>query len=152
MRFNAPSLLLALVVAVPSSTHAQAQPASPPAARPKPAQLPRDSMEIGRKFVIWLYTVQADSIIAHMDSAGRAQPGAAKNIENASAQLALGAGSEEQVLEEKFITRNGNRQYWRKAKFSNSPEPIVMRIVINAKGEFMGMGMNPFSQTPPADP
>jgi hypothetical protein len=152
MRLNAPTLLLALVVAVPSSTHAQAQQASAPAARPKPAQLPRDSMEIGRKFAVWLYTVQADSIVAHMDSAGRTRPGAAKDIEDASAQIALDAGSEEHVLDEKFITRNGNRQYWRKAKFSGSPEPMVVRIVISAKGEFMGMGLNPFGHTPPIDP
>ncbi|MEO8620999.1 MAG: hypothetical protein ABI625_08030 [bacterium] len=150
MRLDAQILLLVLVVA--SSSRAQAQPASAPAARPKPAQLPRDSMEIGRKFVRWLYTVQADSVVAHMDSAGRGEPGAARNIEDASAQIALDAGSEERVIEEKFITRNGNRQYWRTAKFSGSPDPMVMRIVISAKGEFMGMGMNPVGHTPPIDP
>ncbi|MEP7002263.1 MAG: hypothetical protein ABI969_17370 [bacterium] len=152
MRLNAPLLLLALVVAVPSNTRAQAQSASAPAARPKPAQLPRDSMELGRKYAVWVYTVQADSVVAHMDSASRAEPEAARNIEDISAQVALDGGSEERVLEEKFITRNGKRQYWRTAKFSSSADPMVIRIVMSAKGEFMGMGMNPVGHTPPIDP
>jgi hypothetical protein len=109
-------------------------------------------MELGRKYALWIYTVQTDSVIAHMDSASRGQPGLAKNIEDGAAQLAMSAGSEESVIEEKFITRNGNRQYWRKAKFSIAPEPMVIRIVMNAKGEMMGLGMNPASQTPPIDP
>ena len=109
-------------------------------------------MELGRKYAAWLYTARADSVIAHMDSASRAQPGVAKSIQDGAAQLAVGAGTEDKVLEEKFITRNGNRQYWRKAQFSVAPEPMVIRIVMNAKGEMMGMGVNPASQTPPVDP
>lgn len=109
-------------------------------------------MELARKYTLWIYTVQTDSVIAHMDSASRAQLGMARNIEDGVAQLTVSAGSEEKVLEEKFITRNGNRQYWRKAKFSIADEPMVIRIVMNAKGEMMGLGMNPASQTPPIDP
>ena len=109
-------------------------------------------MELGRKYAVWLYTAQADSVVAHMDSASRAQPGVTRSIQDGAAQLAVMAGNEDKVLEEKFITRNGNRQYWRKAQFSIAPEPMVIRIVMNARGEMMGMGMNPASQTPPVDP
>jgi hypothetical protein len=152
MRLSSPTLLLALTLTLPAAAWAQASPASAPAARPKPAQLPADSMELGRKYTTWLYTTQVDSIIAHMDSASRAQPGVAKSIEDGSAQLAMSAGSEVKVLEEKFITRNGNRQYWRKATFSNIAEPFLLRLVINSKGQLMGMGMGFATQAPPIDP
>ena len=109
-------------------------------------------MQLGRKYVMWLYTARADSLLAHMDSASKAQPNMARMIEDGSARLAVSAGTEEQVLEEKFITRNGNRQYWRKAQFSNMSEPFLVRIVMNARGEMAGVGMGPASQAPPIDP
>ena len=154
MRLGRSTFLIALlfVAALPITASAQSTPASAPAARPKPSQLPADSMQLARKYTIWLYTARADSMLAHMDSASRAQPNMARMIEDGSAQLAMNAGSEEKVLEEKFITRNGNRQYWRKAQFSNMSEPFLLRIVMNAKGEMAGMGMGPASQAPPIDP
>ena len=105
MRHSPPAFLLALFAALPVAVSAQAAPV--PAARPKPAQLPADSMQLARKYAIWLYTASADSLMAHMDSASKAQPDVLKMIENGSAQLAASAGTEEKVLEEKFITRNG---------------------------------------------
>lgn len=123
-----------------------------PAARPKPAQLPADSMQIGQKYTKWFYENQIDSLVAHMDSAGRAQPQARSQVQQSILQLASRAGEETTVIEEKFITRNGGRQYWRTAKFSNFGEPIVIRWAINAKGELIGFGMNPLSQVPAIDP
>ena len=152
MRFSRPALLLVLVAALPLAASAQVTPASAPVARPKPAQLPADSMELARKYAIWLYTARADSMLAHMDSASKAQPNMMRTIEDGSAQLAMNAGTEVIVLEEKFITRNGNRQYWRKAQFTNMTEPFLLRIVMNAKGQMAGMGMSPASQAPPIDP
>jgi hypothetical protein len=152
MRANPTTLLLALSLALPAAVSAQASPASAPAARPKPAQLPADSMELARKYTIWLYTTQSDSIIAHMDPESRTRPNLKSMIEDGTAQLAMSAGTEQKVLEEKFITRNGSRQYWRKATFSNMSEPFLIRLVMNSKGELAGMGMGPASQAPPIDP
>ena len=152
MRHNCPALLLALVISLPMAASAQATPASAPATHSATAQLPADSMQLGRKYVMWLYTARADSLLAHMDSASKAQPNMARMIEDGSARLAASAGTEEKVLEEKFITRNGNRQYWRKAQFSNMSEPFLVRIVMNARGEMAGVGMGPASQAPPIDP
>ena len=150
MRPASACLLVALTVVVSSAATAQAPTA--PSARPKPAQLPADSMAIGRKLSLWLYANRADSILAHMDSASRAQPNVAKSIEDGAAQLALNAGTEQKVLDEKFITRNGNRQYWRTAQFSSLSEPFLLRIVMNANWEMTGVGMGLASQAPPIDP
>jgi len=56
------------------------------------------------------------------------------------------------VVEERFVKRNGQTQYWRTSKYSLPSEPIMLRWVLNAKGEILGMGLNPASQAPPIDP
>jgi hypothetical protein len=152
MRLSPPAVLFALALALPLAASAQVTPASAPTPRPKPAQLPADSMELARKYTIWLYTVRADSLLAHMDSGSRAQPDMAKRIEDGAAELAMRAGTEQKVLEEKFITRNGNRQYWRKSTFSNMTEPFLLRFVMNSRGQIAGVGMGLASEAPPIDP
>jgi hypothetical protein len=114
-------------------------------------QLPADSMELGRKYTLWFYNGMADSLLAHMDSANRAAMTIAE-IEQAMAQVATRAGNEVAVLEEKFITRNGRRQYWRTTKMDILEEPFLLRWVISPKGEIAGVGMGPLSGAPPIDP
>jgi hypothetical protein len=108
-------------------------------------------MELGRKYSMWFYTNQPDSLLAHMDSALRAQMTVAE-IEQAMNNVAVRAGNEVAVVEEKFITRNGARQYWRTAKMDILEEPFLLRWVINPKGEIAGVGLGPLSQAPPIDP
>ena len=152
MRSSLRVLLLAVTLVLPVALPAQASPASAPTARPKPAQLPADSMARARKWALWLYTTQSDSLFAQMDSASKAAAGTPRELDNSSAELATRAGSETKVIEEKFITRNGNRQYWRTANFSSLTEPLLVRFVMNAKGQLMGIGMGLASTPPPIDP
>lgn len=114
-------------------------------------RLPADSMELGRKYTLWFYTSQPDSLLAHMDSAFRAQM-TIEEIEKAMLNVASRAGNEVSVVEEKYITRNGQRQYWRAAKMDILEEPFLLRWVITPKGEIAGVGMGPLSQAPPVDP
>jgi hypothetical protein len=62
--------------------------------------------------------------------------------------IASRAGSEVSVIEEKFITRNGARQYWRTAKMDILPEAFLLRWVISPEGRIAGVGMGPASQAP----
>jgi ABC-type sulfate transport system substrate-binding protein len=151
MRLNATTTLLALALAA-APVAASAQNPAPAAARPKPAQLPKDSMELARKYTNWLYMNQSDSLVAHSDSVVRAQPEQKGTYEQRSLTVAERAGDEVKVLDEKFITRNGTRQYWRTATFTNAPEPILIRWVMSAKGEILAIGLGPASQAPPVDP
>jgi hypothetical protein len=114
-------------------------------------QLPADSMELGRKYTIWFYTGMADSLLAHSDSATRASM-TAERIQQQMMTVASRAGNEVSVIEEKFITRNGARQYWRTAKMDILEEPFLLRWVITPKGEIAGLGLGPLSQAPPIDP
>jgi hypothetical protein len=118
----------------------------------KPAQLPADSMELARKYTTWFYNNQLDSLVAHMDSASRSQGRSKDQLQQNLAQLADRGGTEVTVIDEKFITRNGVRQYWRTAKFSNLGEPLLIRWVMNAKGEATGFGLGLHRQAPAIDP
>jgi len=151
MPFHPRFLLLALALTLPAAAMAQVSPASAPA-HAKPAQLPKDSMELARKYTAWLYTTQIDSIVAHLDSAQRGKPEQKAQYESRAADLAARAGTEKMVMEEKFITRNGARQYWRTAMFTNYNEPLLLRWVIGSRGEILGIGMGPLSQAPAIDP
>lgn len=113
-------------------------------------RLPADSMELGRKYSAWFYTGMADSIVAHMDSAGRSRM-TADQVRQAMLMVASRAGTEVSLVEEKFITRNGQRQYWRSSNMDILAEPFLLRFIINAKGEIGGYGLGPASQAPPVD-
>lgn len=144
----------ALAVLAPAS-HAQAPAVTKdaPAARARPARLPADSMELGRRYTRWLYTGQVDSLVAHHAAEARADTARLTSVlRSALADLTARAGTETEVVEERFVTRNGQRQYWRTARFSGYGEPIMVRWVILPTGEIMGLGTNPASQAPPIDP
>ena len=144
-------LVVALACGLTSPALAQTAPAAS-VARPKPPQLAPDSLERARKFTLWLYTNQTDSLFASMDTASQRELKTAKALEETVAELATRAGSEEQLLEERWVTRNGRRQYWRKARFSGIAEPFLVRWVIDAPGTIGGLGLGPASQAPPIDP
>ena len=114
-------------------------------------RLPADSMELGRKFSLWLYTGQADSLLAYTIQDPE-RPTTAADIERIGLQIASRAGNEVSVIEEKFITRNGARQYWRIAKMDVLEEPFLLRWVITPEGKINGIGMGPLSSAPPIDP
>ena len=143
-------ILLAGALALPASASAQAATAA--TAGPKPAQLLPDSLERARKFTAWLYTNQTDSLFAYMDSTSQHDLKVPKAYEETVAELAMRAGVEEQLLGERWVTRNGKRQYWRTAKFSGIGEPFLVRWVIVAPGTIGGLGLGPASQAPPIDP
>jgi hypothetical protein len=147
MRHVTRALLIAATFALPSAVIAQE---APP--RPKPAQLPKDSMEIGRKYSQWLFTNSSDSLVAHMELGNKDPKELKTEIDQRALQIASRAGTESKVLEEKYITRNGMRQYWRTSEFSNFSEPLVLRFIISEKGQILGHGFGPKSQTPPIDP
>jgi hypothetical protein len=120
------------------------------ASLPAQQSLPADSMDLGRKYTMWFYGGQADSLLAHMDSAFRATM-TADQVQQAMLQVATRAGNEVTVMEEKFITRNGARQYWRTATMDILQEPFLLRWVITPAGEIAGLGMGLARQAPPID-
>jgi hypothetical protein len=111
-----------------------------------------DSLTLARRYTVWFYTGQFDSLLAHHPSGDRGDPALRQGLEQRFEMLATRAGTETAVIEEKFVMRNGRPQYWRTARFSDSSEPILLRWVIDANGDIIGMGLGPLSQAPPIDP
>jgi hypothetical protein len=113
-------------------------------------KLPNDSMAIARRYVSWLWSNQADSLLAHSP---RDTSVTREQISNQLAQISAQIGTEQEVVEEKWVRRNGRRQYWRTARFSDfTQEPVVLRLVILPDGRMAGMGLNPLSAVPPTEP
>lgn len=124
------------------------------AAAPANAQdkMPADSLAYARKLTTWFFGGQLDSLHARLDAEGRANMDLAE-MQNHLDEITARAGAEIEVVEEKFVKRNGNTQYWRTAKFSEfTSEPLMLRWAFNPKGEIVGIGFNPLSQAPPIDP
>ena len=114
--------------------------------------LPDDSLAIARRFVQWLWTSQVDSLLAHSPAADRT-PENRQQMLDGIAQMVGRVGNEVSLVEERWVRRNGSRQYWRVARFSDfADEPVVLRFVIAPNGEMLGMGFNPLSRVPPIDP
>ena len=133
------------------SARAQTSARSPaPAAAPQ--QLPADSIAIARKYATWFLSYQADSLFAHLPPEDRQRLGSVADMNDQMMRFAAQAGTETQLVEERWVRRNGKRQYWRKAAYSISPEPILLRLVILPDGALGGIGLGPASQPPPIEP
>ncbi|MFN2564067.1 MAG: hypothetical protein ABR499_03540 [Gemmatimonadaceae bacterium] len=125
--------------------------AQTPAPSGQPAVDTRDSLAFARKVTLWFYSGMADSLWANMTP--RFQEGGSKErILQEVAQFTARLGTETEVVEEKFVKRNGRTQYWRTANYSLFPEPFLLRWVITSDLRIDGVGMGPRSQAPPVDP
>lgn len=145
--------VLALVsLSLPAVANAQNPGAAPTVAHRTLAQLPVDSLERARKYATWLLTARSDSLFASLDSTSRRQFESVSVFDDIAAQLAVMAGTEERVIQERWVNRLGKRQYWRTSKFTTSDEPVITRFVMLSTGELAGIGMNRASNAPPTDP
>lgn len=140
MRLSAVVLVAALVI-----------PLAPAFAQDPPAAPRPDSLALARRYVEWLYAGQIDSLWAHTSERVRADIQSPDWWRERADQLAVRAGSETAVVEERFRMRNGRPQYWRTARFSDVGEPMLVRFVINGEGLIDGFGLGPLSQAPPTD-
>jgi hypothetical protein len=125
--------------------------AAPTATGPTMASAGTDSLAVARKYTVWFYTGQVDSLWAHQ-SADAKKNNTPAQLMATLMQLTGEVGVEEKVIEERFVKRLGKTQYWRTARFSGGGEPFMVRLVLTPQGEFAGFGFNPRSQAPAIDP
>jgi len=144
-------LLVIVTTAAPAQSTATTAATARPAL-PAPAALPPDSFDLARKYTKWFYDQQVDSLVAHHSPDGRKDAELPARLFKSYKGLTEHAGKEVWVTDERFITRNGQRQYWRTATFSAFAEPVLVRWVMNATGEITGLGLGPKSDAPPIDP
>ena len=128
----------AFLLAAPALAHAQ-------------SRLPDDSLAIGRRYATWFLSSQIDSLAASMSPGTLTALGGRDGLAQRMAEIAARAGQVTGVVEERFVWRNGQRQYWHVVNTTGVSEPVAVRIVISPKGEMVGFGVNPLSSVPPID-
>lgn len=114
------------------------------------ATLP-DSLALAQQYTTWLYLGEADSLVAHSSTRAREGFATAEGFGQRSTMILERAGMEVVVLEETWKRRNGECQYWRTARFSGMDEPLLVRWVLNERGEIEGLGMGPATAAPPVE-
>ena len=112
---------------------------------------PVDSLALARQYSLWLYEGQVDSLLAHSNEEMRQSAVAEDTYGRLSALLAERAGFEIRPVDETWKLRNGRCQYWRRSEFSDAPEHILIRWVIDPDGKISGLGAGPASQAPPVE-
>lgn len=143
-----PSRCTALAFAFFVSASLAAPLTAPLTAQPR---LSNDSLELARSWSTWFLTGRADSLAAKMSAEVLQAHGGLSGIIDAQAMVAERAGMQKAVIEERFVWRNGRRQYWRTMEMTTLPEPFVLRFVMLETGMIAGVGLGPLSAVPPID-
>jgi len=111
-----------------------------------------DSLALGRKYTMWFYDGEADSLWAIMDSASKGRVGSQEAIENMMDQLYEQLGEEVAVVSETAsLGEDGVLEYRRLAEFDTAPERVVWIWRIGEDGQIVGASIRPESQAPPVD-
>ena len=135
-----------------AQTPAPAAPAAVPAPTP-PTKLDNDSLEFARQVTLWFYSGVVDSLWAHTSPEWQAAMESKDRWSAMFGDFIQRLGSETELVEERWMKRNGQRQYVRVLRAAEfSAEPVAIRWVILPGKLLGGAGMNPLSRMPPADP
>jgi len=153
--------LLGLFAAAPLAAQTSATAAAPatPAATAAdptkviPPKLDYDSLAFAKQMTQWFYSAEVDSLWAHTHPMMQQQMGGKDKWSEMVAQFAERAGMETGVVEERWVKRNGRRQFWHIFNASEfTQEPLMLRWVLEPGKLVGGLGLNPVSQAPAVDP
>jgi hypothetical protein len=111
----------------------------------------RDSLALARQFTRWFYAAEWDSLLAYQPPEIRADTTLRPQLARRLDLLRSRGAVESEVLAERFVTRNGRPQYWRVARFTNFPEPLLLRWMISPRGHIVGMAIGALANAPPFD-
>jgi hypothetical protein len=114
-------------------------------------RLPADSLEAARRYARWFINGQTDSLVTAMAPGTLEALGGRERVAATQADLASRGGAEAAVIEERFVWRNGKRQYWRTVQMTAQEGHLVIRLVIDHDGRFGGFGISNAGNTPPTD-
>lgn len=144
---------LATLAATPLVAQTTATSPSPAPATVTPPKLDYDSLAFGRQLNNWFYSSEVDSLWAHTSPGFQQQIGTKDQWMQMIATFTERAGMEIEPVEDRWVKRNGKRQYWHIFRASEfTAEPVMLRWVLEPGKMVGGLGMNPLSQAPPVDP
>lgn len=132
------SALLAAVAAAILAAPAVAQ--SAPATRD-------DSLNVGRKYVQWVYEFQIDSLWNALEERVHGVLGSKDRLREELDRIALNFGIETAVIEETVTATDGDLVYTREVMFEAQPdEPAVWRLAVGPDGALKGASVRSKSQ------
>jgi hypothetical protein len=138
--------LLALTVgALPLAAQAQTPPPPPPFVPFTAAEQER-YLARGKQIMAWYLAGHADSVYATFapEIAGQMDADGVRQQRDVFEER---VGTVIKVVAEKMTRRNGIPQFWWEAEGTNfTPEPVVMRWMLNEQLQVVGVGFNPKSQ------
>lgn len=115
------------------------------------APLPTDSLERGRAWARNFRAMRGDSLFANIPPGAPPPLSSAKELQGMIDEFFGVAGQPLDVIEERFVWRNGARQFWSTFNAANAPEPVIVRFNMRVDGKIGGMGISRASAPPPTD-
>lgn len=151
--------LAGALVAAAAAAHPAAAQSPSPLPQPAPAVQPqgsiespmKDSLAHARRLVRLWNAGEVDSLLAWVAPQDRERI-TRDRVLGMITDLAARVGEEQAVVEEKFVKRNGQTQYWRTARYAFATEPMLFRWAFDPQGHVVGQGFGPASQAPAIDP
>jgi hypothetical protein len=132
------SVFLAVVAAVMLAAPAAAQ--SAPVTRD-------DSLNVGRKYVQWVYEFQVDSLWNAFEERLHGVIGSKERLQEELDRIAINFGIETAVIEETVGAKDGNLFYTREVKFEARPEePAIWTLSVGPDGALKGASVRSKSQ------
>jgi hypothetical protein len=96
-------------------------------------------------------TGSTDSLWAVVVPGGTGPLASREALAGAQADFGVQAGMVGAATEERFVWRQGMRQFWSTMSASNAPEAVVVRWVLRPDGRVQGIGLSLASSVPPVD-
>lgn len=140
-----------LALAAPTLTAQEAEQATPAAQTGEGPHLPADSMALGAQYAEWLVHYELADLWDRFSPEMQENFGSLGSFKEQVGDAFRQIGEQEDIVSQRWWMRNGKPQFWHTAEFSQIPEPVVLRFVVEPDGTISGIGFNPRSQNPPVD-
>jgi opacity protein-like surface antigen len=106
-----------------------------------------DSLNVGRKYVQWVYEFQIDSLWNAFEERLHGVIGSKDRLQEELDRIAINFGAEVEVIEESVGAKDGNLFYTREVKFEAQPEePAIWTLSVGPDGALKGASVRSKSQ------
>lgn len=99
-----------------------------------------DSAAVARRYAEWFATGRLDSLYAVATDAQRAAMDMGRGMQAQWGSFAEAAGHEVALLEERWIPGTRLQRYFRVARYSDAPEPVVLVLYLTPDAQLAYVG------------
>jgi murein DD-endopeptidase MepM/ murein hydrolase activator NlpD len=99
--------------------------------------------DLGRRYTEWFYAGEMDRLWQRFSPEMRKLFASAEQVRAFRQQVLVQVGQEQEVLDERVTSEGGNQIYVRTARFSGTPQPIVVTWGLAGDGAILGFSVRP---------